>query len=548
MKGTHTREEFLKMANEAHNGKYSYLNVPERLNLSTKVDVLCKEHGVFRPTFRFHVVGKTKCPKCVGNVKYTQDEFVKKLRKELPENISTEKVVYEGSNEKITLVCDKHGEFEKFPSEAKNGCPECNKEARREKNKNKFLKKAKEVHGDTYDYSKVDYIDTDTKVTIICKEHGEFLQTPYKHINGQGCPKCGLKKIGEKKRKPFKDFVKKARAKHGSKYEYVRESYTKVNDFLDIMCQKHGKFSQIGANHLVGCGCPSCSKGSTSKDEKELASFLEEIVPIETNDRKILGGKEIDIVIPSKKLAIEYNGLFWHSDVNKDDNYHIEKTKESESKGYRMIHVFSDEWINKKEVVKSRLLNIVGKTPNIIYARKCTIKEVPTKEAMEFLDKNHLQGRVGATIKIGLYNNNELVSLMTFGNQRKNLGNKSKEGYFELLRFCNKLNTSVVGGASKLMNYFERKYRPKSVLSYADRRWSDGKLYEKLGFDFDGATRPNYFYTKGDIRENRYTYRKSELLKKKMGEEHQTEREIMKNNGYLRVYDCGTYRFIKTYS
>jgi len=165
---------------------------------------------------------------------------------------------------------------------------------------------------------------------------------------------------------------------------------------------------------------------------------------------------------------------------------------------------------------------------------------------MKFLEQNHIQGSVGSQIKIGLYYNDELVSLMNFSKPRINIGGKKEEGTYELIRFSNKLNTTVVGGASKLLKYFERNYNPKEIISYADRRWSQGNLYTQLGFDFIHFSQPNYFYVKSKRRENRFGYRKSILVKQGF-DKNKTEKEIMQERGFNRIYDCGTLKFMKTY-
>jgi hypothetical protein len=134
---------------------------------------------------------------------------------------------------------------------------------------------------------------------------------------------------------------------------------------------------------------------------------------------------------------------------------------------------------------------------------------------------------------------------MTFGELRKSLGNSKKEGSFELLRFCNKLNTNVVGGASKLLKHFENNFEYEEIISYADRRWSNGDLYEKLDFTFISKTRPNYFYVRLDKREPRFKYRK-DILVKEGYDKTKTEKEIMKERGYNRIYDCGSLKFVKT--
>ncbi len=242
------------------------------------------------------------------------------------------------------------------------------------------------------------------------------------------------------------------------------------------------------------------------------------------------------MLIPEYNLAIEFNGLYWHSEIYKDKNYHLNKTQQCEAKKIKLIHIFEDEWLFKKDIVKSRLINILGLTPNKIYARKTIIKEISPKESKEFLDFNHIQGNVNAKIKLGLYYDNELVSIMTFGKGRIIMGGNSNQ--YELLRFCNKLNTTVIGGADKLLKYFIKTYQPKEIISYADRRWSQGDLYEKLGFNFIHNSKPNYFYINQNIREYRFKYRKNILVKEGY-DINKTERDIMLERKIYRIYDCG---------
>ena len=312
-----------------------------------------------------------------------------------------------------------------------------------------------------------------------------------------------------------------------------------------IICPEHGEFEQLADSHNKGKGCPRCSY-SISKAEDEIVDLLSDNLFVEkrfkTND-----GKEVDVFIPSLNIGIEYNGLRWHSEeFGRGEKYHLDKTLQSEKQGIQLIHIFEDEWLYKKEIVKSRLLNLVGKTPNKIYARRCEIKEVSSGDSMKFLEQNHIQGSVGSQIKIGLYYNDELVSLMNFSKPRINIGGKKEEGTYELIRFSNKLNTTVVGGASKLLKYFERNSNPKEIISYADRRWSQGNLYTQLGFDFIHFSQPNYFYVKSKRRENRFGYRKSILVKQGF-DKNKTEKEIMQERGFNRIYDCGTLKFMKTY-
>lgn len=249
---------------------------------------------------------------------------------------------------------------------------------------------------------------------------------------------------------------------------------------------------------------------------------------------------EIDIFLPQLNIGIECNGLYWHSEIYKENKYHKEKTFFFKEKGIKIIHIWEDDWKFKKDIVTSRLNNIFNKNKKI-YARKCKIIELSPNVTNEFLIKNHLQGNVNSKFKYGLLYENELVSIMTFGGLRKNLGKNKIEGHYELLRFCNSKNISVIGAASKLLKHFIKNIKPINIISYASIDWSDGKLYNTLGFEFLKETVPNYFYFHKDegIRRNRFMFRK-DILVKNGYDKNKTEHKIMNERGYYRIYDTGS--------
>jgi hypothetical protein len=298
---------------------------------------------------------------------------------------------------------------------------------------------------------------------------------------------------------------------------------------------------RYSSNRLICTICNPLYQSQHSQGEQELVDYIDSLgIEYETGNRTILDGKEVDIYIPSHKLAIEFNGLYWHSELFVDKEYHLEKTKVCEANGIQLIHIFEDEWLYKQDIVKSRLKNMLGLTYDKIFARKCVIKEVATSDAKAFCYTNHIQDYSASKYKIGLYYANELVSLMLFSKTRIAMGGTGNN--IELVRFCNKLNTNVVGGAGKLLKYFTRKYNPREIISYADRRWSQGGLYETIGFDLSHDSAPNYWYVKNSLRKHRFNYRKSNLVK--LGfDTTKTEKEIMLENGYYRIYDCGHKKY-----
>jgi hypothetical protein len=287
--------------------------------------------------------------------------------------------------------------------------------------------------------------------------------------------------------------------------------------------------------------CDYC-RSPNSKPENKLKDFIKSLnVDYIENDRTVLEGKELDIYIPSKNLAIEFNGLYWHSEKFLDKNYHLNKTNACQEKGIQLIHIFEDDWEYKQEIVKSIIKNRLNKIEgnNKIYARKCIVKEVKSNIVRTFLDENHIQGFSRSTYKLGLYYNDELVSLMTFGYRRTNT---KKE--FELIRFCNKLGINVIGASSKLFKYFLMNYSIEDdyILSYADYSLFNGKMYDMLGFKEIHLTVPNYFWVINKKREHRWKYNKQKLIKEGF-DSNKTEKEIMYSRGYYRIYGVGQKRY-----
>jgi hypothetical protein len=293
---------------------------------------------------------------------------------------------------------------------------------------------------------------------------------------------------------------------------------------------------------------PTCGKCSKHKGysliEEEIINFIKDNYKGEIilKYRQLLSsGREVDIFLPELKLAIEVNGIYWHSEIwGKYKNYHLSKTEEALSKNINLIHIFDYEWLNKMDIVKSMLLNKLKSIPNKIYARKCKIREVSSNDKQKFLNNNHIQGNCVSKTNIGLYYNNELVSIMTFGKNRF-----KKDNSIEMIRFCNVVNTNVIGGASKLFNYFIKNYQYETIITFADRRYSIGNLYNVLGFKLNGFTPPSYFYWKNNKIFNRITFQKHKLkdILDKFNPEL-SEYENALENGFNRIWDCGNYKFI----
>jgi hypothetical protein len=280
-----------------------------------------------------------------------------------------------------------------------------------------------------------------------------------------------------------------------------------------------------------------------SNEEKEIEEFIKTLkVNYKSCDKKILNGTELDFYFPDHQIAIEYNGLYWHSEKNgKTKNYHLDKTEKCLKKNIHLIHIFSDQWGSKKEIIKNRIKNLFKLNNEKIYARKCVISEISQKEKSEFLNTYHLQGNDKSSIYYGLKYKDTLVAVMSFGKKRKSLGSNG-DGY-ELYRYA---SNNVIGGFTKMINYFIKKFNPTEIITYADRNWSSSDefcFYGKVGFDYIGKTKPNYHYLRNyKKRLHRFNFRKDILVK--MGYDiNKSEIEIMNELGYDRIWDTGNLKY-----
>lgn len=340
-----------------------------------------------------------------------------------------------------------------------------------------------------------------------------------------------------------------------SKYEIVKYPKLLNGGPLVVKCRKCGKESEWTVNNGMASKlgemplCRHCEHRA-KWEETEFCEYISSVysgnIVHGEGGRKIIPPYELDIYIPELKLAFEYDGVYWHNDtIKKGRNYHLRKTEKCAELGIRLVHVFSSDWVLNKDITKSRIEDLLGVYGRKTSARECEVRDVPRAVSREFQRKNHLQGAVNAKVHLGLYSEGELVALMTFGKCRFD-----RKHEWEMLRFCCKLGWHIPGAAGKLLKAFERKCAPRSLVSYADRRWSQGRLYEKLGFRLAGKSAPNYWYfkTRTNALLSRLNFQKHKLKDVLENfDPEKSEAENMKANGYYRIYDCGNLVFEKTY-
>jgi hypothetical protein len=287
--------------------------------------------------------------------------------------------------------------------------------------------------------------------------------------------------------------------------------------------------------------CPTCRPESVkSQAEIGLLDYVRTLLPhtiILSGDRQTISPLELDIYIPSLNVAIEYCGLYWHSELQgKHRMYHQYKMVNCAEKGIRLITIFEDEWIHRQDLVKHRLAVMLGTHARKVPARACTIKQIDTSTARSFCEQNHIQGRGSASVAAGLYLKDELVQVITFTKPNISKGGKSQEGVWELNRMCSLPGCIVQGGANRLFSWFVKNHNPTQVITYCDLRWNTGDVYAHMGFELQHRGFPNYWYFKMPElkRLHRFGLRKTEH-----DDPNLTEWENRQLQGYDRIWDCG---------
>jgi hypothetical protein len=615
--------EFIKKANQVHGDKWDYSKA-KYSTAKTPICIICQIHGEFKQSPSKHLSGQG-CPICgkerKGRKWLTLEEFISKAKKIHGDKWDYSKVIIRKSTSKIILTCPVHGDFTQI---ARNhliglGCRKCsstsNGERIRTKAKNIFIARSKKIHSGKYTYEGTKYKSAMNKVSITCPTHGEFKQTPAKHLSGQGCPKCGIDKRGSSIRVGLKKFLSKAHQIHGDKYEYNQlPSSFIVHEKLKICCQIHGVFRQLASSHLLGMGCRKCgfeksreirkitTKDFISKAERvhgkifdyssveyttaktkvkifcrkhglftqdpdhhlhgqgclrcanqfstphqEIAEYIKLLgIELVTNIRTIIPPKELDIWIPSHRLAIEFNGDYYHSCTNinntRDKNKHLNKYRMCMKEGIQLLQIAESEWKNPtqqmvwKSIISSRLKVHKKK----ISARNTKFEKIGINEANEFLTSNHLQG--GSKFirwAFGLKYNGKLVAVVAFSRYQNNR--------LALVRLAFLHNTTIVGGSSRLLKNSIIHLPKKDIITFSDNRYSKGDIYAILGFEKDKEIPPSYqWYYKNNILNKRKCRHKE--LPKLLGNKYdptKTEHENMFNAGARCLYDAGYIRWKK---
>jgi hypothetical protein len=558
-------ETFIKRALDKHSGKYDYSLIQNELTgQDTVVDIVCPIHGIFQNTVRMHLRG-TGCPECgkisrrikvstARNKQETSDRKQSRLNNEKNNFIQKSNNVhqdfydysivdYQGCSVPVTIICPVHGKFKQKPvlHLQGKGCRSC-KIDKRKLSINGLIQRFRKIHGNKYDYSLVtEYKNNRTLLTIVCPEHGEFTQPAYSHLQGIGCPKCGNIKKGLTQRWTTATFTKKANKIHDNKYDYSKVEYITAMLPVIIICPTHGEFIQKPYQHMIGEGCPKCAH-QESKGEKEIAEWLRDngYNVLQRVKGIVSSVSELDIYLPDNKLAIEFNGLYWHSSrTGRSPSRHLDKLRMCESKGIRLIQLWDCEWYNKKDICKEIILFALGRIDQRLFARNCIVKEVSLMEANNFLEENHIQGKCASAFHVGLFFKNELVGVQCF--QSPNEGGTGRDAWL-IARTSFKKGVQVIGGISKMFRYFIKNVSPDKVIDYTDRRLFTASGHYAMGFERVGVTKICNYLTDGKHLFSRRHYRhmgKRHFRNKMPWDDTLSDTENLANNGWYWVWDCG---------
>lgn len=453
---------------------------------------------------------------------------------------------------KIPIKCLIHGTFHQTLNNHKSGagCPACY--GNNPKTRDQYIATFIERYGPRYAYDSwtTDKFSAHTKIDITCPTHGIFSQSINGHLRGHGCPSC-------KQSKMEATNIEKYGVSNYNQSHILPESLAKLDDRswvyaqhitlqrpLTDIAQELGVWPIAIEARLIRFNIPQMYHQHAvgrSVAEKEICQFLTDMgVEIETSNRTLIKPKELDIVIHSHKIAIEYCGLYWHSNANErmTAHYHKDKMDACNNAGYRLITIFEDEWLENRDIVKSKIAAILNKDDRArIFARKSQVVEMNTTDRDMFFSANHIQGSGPGSLTYGLLSDNKIVAAMTFIRKSNNC--------WILNRYAT--SCSVIGGFTKLLKHFERNNEWREILSFADLRWSVGNVYEACGFDLDGKVPPDYAYVIGSERIHKFNFRHSRL-KVRMGDEYnpnESESQNAARAGLYKIYNCGLLRYTK---
>lgn len=484
--------------------------------------------------------------------KLTKEQFEQKVILTHGDVFNFTKTEYVNNKTKVIVTCKKHGDFSCKPDNLLigKGCPECKKDKisnRLRKTFPEFVKVANEKHSSRYTYDPVSFDSsrTDEKIKISCPQHGDFWQTRASHLQGCGCPLCARPKV---RRLSTFDVTQKVTLR-GFTLEYYDNS--SVSNKSMFRCE-NGHTWEASYNNVVNnnSGCPKCANWGPSSAENEIFSLVKNLCgDAVQSDRTVLCPKELDIYIPSKKVAIEFNGVYWHSTKIVGRGYHREKRKNCDALGIRLISVSEQDWVDRRGQVESIIISALGgHFGKRINARQCEIIEVDNRTYRDFMVSHHIQGYAHAPYKFGLVHPvHGLVSVMSF----RQIKHGANNGWWDMVRYATSCN--VRGGQSKLFSHASESLKMTQCQSFVDCDYFTGNSYVNSGFVLDSDKTVSYKIWHRKLGwMSRQAWWKANIPQtlRKLGlpegifDENKTQNEMIDDAGALIIENSGTKRYV----
>lgn len=544
-------KKFLDSSQKRFGCSYSFPKIEEEYeNSHSKITVKCNECGtIFKKIACDFITSSNGGCQCQNDKKklITYDNLLSQYHGD------NEIIHFTGNlyitKDKVNLICREHGFYSKPIKDVISNhckCPKCANKNNGDFKKitfSEFHEYLKGKYKTIEILNEKEYVNTSTPITFRCKVcDNVFKRKPiiFRTSNLKTpCPYCTKELLTKQKLKTNDVFQREVESIYGTRYKILSE-YKSSNQKVKLHCNECNNDFEIEANSLLqGHGCPR-HYNKKSIQEEELYTFIKVLFPnAEQSNRDVLNGREIDIYIPEKKIGIEYNGLYWHSEATmKDSTYHLNKTMLCADYDIKLVHIFEDEWIYKQEICKSYLKEIFGIYDCKISVNDCILKSVSKKENQKFLDENciHSIPKNKDIVIYGLYYHNELISSMGFSDLKQN-----KE--FKLEFYCCKNNWSVRDGYETLFQSFINDNRPQRIIYYSDIRWQEDDIIIELGFKFLKQIKPKYYYVVGNKRENCSKFSKAMLVKKYNCPIEMSARQLCLTKKLFRIYDCGEKQY-----
>ena len=547
-----TAEDFISKSKSIHVDKWDYSEVVYGKNNYDLVKIGCSEHGPFMQRPWQHLRGQG-CPKCCNNTLMTNEEFIVRCKEKHGDKWDYSITDYGGRRKEVSIICKKHGVFKQKAMLHLDGwgCRKCKTSRLEDYLSNKLneilepFKRDKRFSDCKNKYPlPFDFYLPLRNILVECDgiQHREAIE----HFGGEERLEYQLANDKIKTDWSNQMEIKLVRLTNNTEIDEFVDSLKSEKLVFDKSVIKDLSIDRIKSQKNE-CKYLEETNFNWYKSAEYLYEFDDFIKSLDVDHSKdfLIGDISINYVVDNIYILLVQN--FRDCEIWKHKEW-LQKLKNNlEEKNINLIAIYPEDWRDKKEIVKSRIKNVLKKNDFKIGARECKIIIPDNKSVMKFLVENHIQGHVNASVKIALTYGGEIVSLMTFGKLRKNLGQTSKSDSYELLRFCNKAGYTVVGSATKLFNYFVKEFKPKYLLSYADRCWTsiDKNVYKEIGMDLVSKTPPSYSYLVGDKKWDRYRYRKDKLVEFGYQVDKWTERSICSSNLVFKIFDAGCLKYEK---